>query len=131
MATLTRDQLLDMHTYIVQRYGGRFGITSNDTLETVIATPHQVLFGAHRYPGAIAQMSALVYALVKRAPFQSHNDTTALLALLWLCHHNGFHTSFVQRELADQLQAIHRATDDTSFYAWLCDVLQSPDTPQP
>ncbi|MFM2032748.1 MAG: hypothetical protein RLZZ297_1513 [Chloroflexota bacterium] len=130
MATLTRDHLVDMHDYLVQRYGGRFGVSSNDTLLRVLATPHQVMFGAHRYPGAIAQTSALVYELVKRQPFCSQNDTTALLALLWLCHHNGFHTSFVQKELWAQIQAIHGQSDDTMFYAWLCEALQAPDDGQ-
>ena len=125
MATLTRDHLLDMHTMLVSRYGGRFGVTSNDTLEAVVATPHQVHFGEHRYPGDIAKMSALVYALVNRQPFLSHNETTALLALLWLCHHNGFHILFPQRELSAHLAAIHQQSDDSALYTWLCEHLNS------
>ena len=125
MATLTREHLLDMHTMLVSRYGGRFGIVSNDVLEAVVATPHQVHFGAHRYPGDIAKMSALVYAMVKRQPFQSNNETTALLALLWLCHHNGFHIAFPQRELTAHIAAVHQQSDDSALYTWLCEHLNS------
>ena len=125
MATVTRDHLLDMHAMLVTRYGGRMGVTSNDILEAVVATPHHIHFGAHRYPGDIAKMSALVYALVKRQPFQSNNETTALLALLWLCHHNGFQTSFPQRELCAHIAAVHSESDDSALYTWLCEHLNS------
>ena len=34
---LSKSQLLDFHTIIIERYGGRFGIASSDVLDRVLA----------------------------------------------------------------------------------------------
>lgn len=36
---LSKSQILDFHTIIIERYGGRFGIASSDVLDRVLATP--------------------------------------------------------------------------------------------
>jgi death on curing protein len=79
---LTKADLLDLHTFAVERYGGLLGIKSQDRLQTAVAAPQQELFGAELYPDLYGKAAVLVYMLVKSHPFMSANEATGLLALL-------------------------------------------------
>jgi death-on-curing protein len=81
MNYLTRDDLLDLHAYVIMRYGGRQGIKSQDRLQQVVQAPRQVLFGEELYPDLASKAAALVYLLIKHRPFVGGNELTALLAL--------------------------------------------------
>lgn len=89
MNYLTRDDLLDLHAFAVERYGGLMGIKSQDRLQTVLSAPLQEMFGAELYPDLASKASVIVYLLVKSHPFMAANDTTALLALLRFLEING------------------------------------------
>ena len=45
MNYLTQDHLLDLHTFAIQRFGGRMGIKSHDQLLSIVAAPQQIMFG--------------------------------------------------------------------------------------
>lgn len=89
MQYLTKDDILDLHTYAVTRYGGRLGIASHDRLMTVLDAPRQVLFEAELYPDLPSKAAALVFLMVKSRPFLSANESTALLSMLWFLTLNG------------------------------------------
>jgi death-on-curing protein len=82
MNYLTKDELLDIHAYILTRYGGRMGIASQDRLTTVIDTPRQVMFGVELYPDLPSKAAALTFLILKSHPFLGANEATALMALL-------------------------------------------------
>jgi len=116
---VTKDLILDMHALLVERYGGRLGVRSSDTLDDILALPDQLFFGNHRYITPLHQTAAQVCAIVKREPFISQNDTTALLVLLHLCFHLGYQIDAPQSELVSVLKQIHRDGDEAPFHAWL------------
>jgi death on curing protein len=89
MNYLTKADLLDLHAYAVERYGGLLGIKSQDRLQTVLAAPRQELFGAELYPDVCGKAAVLVYLLVKSHPFMGANEATGLLALLRFLELNG------------------------------------------
>jgi death-on-curing protein len=82
MNYLTKDELLDLHTYAVTRYGGRMGIASQDRLTTVLEAPRQIMFGTELYPDLASKAAALSFLLLKNRPFVGGNETTAMMALL-------------------------------------------------
>jgi death-on-curing protein len=82
MNYLSKDELLDIHAYILTRYGGRLGIASQDRLTTVIDAPRQVMFGAELYPDLPSKAAALTFLILKSHPFLGANEATALMALL-------------------------------------------------
>ncbi len=82
MQYLTKEQLLDLHTYAVTRYGGLLGIASQDRLQTVLNAPRQKMFGVELYPDLCSKAAALMYLLVKSRPFVDGNEVTALMAFL-------------------------------------------------
>ena len=112
-----------MHTYVVERYGGRFGIASSDTLDAVIALPTHVAFGELRYQTPIAQIAALVYGLVRRQPFVSHNETTALLALFFWCDNHGYYLDASHATLVAVIMDLYQQRSEEPLQQWLYDHL--------
>jgi death-on-curing protein len=122
MRYLTRNELLDLHAYALERYGGLLGIKSQDRLQTVVQTPSQQLFGAELYPDLASKAAILVYLLVKSHPFLDANELTALLALLRFLELNGavLHPEVAEAELTATFLALkHSDLDKESLEQWL------------
>jgi prophage maintenance system killer protein len=116
---LSKTQLLDFHTIIIERYGGRMGIASSDILDDVLATPDKILFGFPCYLTPTAKIAALVYNLVRQQPFVSHNETTALLVLLYWCDNNGQQLAIPHAEIVRAIMPLYHAPDESTFHEWL------------
>lgn len=116
---LDKDQILDMHMLMVERYGGRMGLLSNDVLIRVVETPQQVYFGQLRFVTPLQQIAAVVYSLVRRQPFVSQNETTALLVLLYLCDQQGYRLVLPHRDIVTAIVNIHSDADEAPFCRWL------------
>lgn len=125
LSLISKAHILDMHTYVVERYGGRFGIASSDVLDAVLAMPTQVVFGELRYQTPVAQIAALVYGLVRRQPFVSHNETTALLVLLYWCDNHGYHLDAHHSSIVATLMALYQHGSEEPLQQWLHDHLIS------
>jgi death-on-curing protein len=89
MNYLTKEDILDLHIYVVTTYGGLMGIASQDRLNTALNAPQQAMFGADLYPDLASKAAALLYMLIKSRPFIGANEGTGLLALLRFLHING------------------------------------------
>ena len=79
---LSRDDLLDLHAFALERFGGAPGIKSQDRLLALLEAPRQVMFGTELYPDLAAKTAALVGMLLAARPFVAGNEATALFALL-------------------------------------------------
>ncbi len=86
---LTQDDLLDLHVYIINTYGGLLGIASQDRLATVLSAPRQQMFGTELYPDLCSKAAVMMFLIIKNHPFLSGNDGTALIALLRFLEING------------------------------------------
>ncbi|MBK9941775.1 MAG: Fic family protein [Kouleothrix sp.] len=121
MNYLSKDDLLDLHAYVMTRYGGRLGIASQDRLISAIEAPRQAMFGAELYPDLPSKAAALAFLLLKSRPFLGANEATALMALLRFLAIN--HTGLGEAgsaELIQQLRAInHARLDRAGFERWL------------
>lgn len=129
MNYLTRDELLDLHAYAVERYGGLLGIKSQDRLQTVLSAPLQEMFGAELYPDLASKVSVVVYLLVKSHPFMGANDATALLAMLRLLEINGaaLRPEVGAGELAYVFRALNNSDiDKEGLEQWLRDSVAQP-----
>jgi len=64
MNYLTKAELLDLHAYMLERYGGRMGIASLDRLTHVLDAPRQVMFGVELYPDLPSKAAALTFLII-------------------------------------------------------------------
>ncbi|HEX6287592.1 MAG TPA: type II toxin-antitoxin system death-on-curing family toxin [Herpetosiphonaceae bacterium] len=126
MNYLLRDDILDLHTFAIERYGGRLGIKSQDKLLSAVNAPQQVLFGEEVYVDLASKAAVLGFQLLKNRPFVEGNEITALLAVLRFLDVNDVAvTEALAEAIASQLQAVQRseANRDT-LAAWLRDRLE-------
>jgi death-on-curing protein len=122
MNYLTRDDILDLHAYALERYGGLMGIRSQDRLQQVLGAPHQQMFGAELYPDLSSKTAVMVYMLMKSHPFTGANDTTALMSLLRLLAINGqaLRTDVGAGEIAWVFRALNNSDmDKEGLEKWL------------
>ena len=121
MNYLTKDDVLDLHAYLITRYGGRMGISSQDRLISAIEAPRQVMFGAELYPDLASKASALLFLILKSRPFLGANEATALLALMRFLEIN--HSSLGEVSQAELLQVVRAVNysdiDRAGLERWL------------
>ena len=127
MNYLTRDDTLDLHAYVVTRYGGRLGVASQDWLASALDAPRQVLFGAELDPDLPSKAAALAFLLLKSRPFVGANEATALLALLRMLAINGARLADVSDgDLVRIIRAVNYSDlDREGLEAWLRDRLEA------
>ncbi|HSH82824.1 MAG TPA: Fic family protein [Herpetosiphonaceae bacterium] len=121
MNYLSRDELLDLHTFALERYGGRLGIRSQDRLIAALGAPQQVMFGVELYPDLASKTATLGFMVLKNRPFNAANEATALLGMLRLLQING---AALDPRLPSKLAAVlrsvlHSDLDRDDLAAWL------------
>lgn len=130
MNYLAKADLLDLHAFAVERYGGLLGIKSQDRLQCVLNAPCQEMFGAELYPDVCSKIAVLVYMLVKSHPFMGANEATALLAMLRMLALNdaALRPEIGAADLAWVFRALnHSDMDKAGLEQWLRDsVAASP-----
>ena len=122
MRYLTKDELLDLHAFVLTNYGGRLGIASQDRLMTALEAPRQIMFNVELYPDISSKAAALTFLLLKSRPFVGGNEATALLALLrFLAVNNSRLSDNVNNaELLWLVQAVNRSDlDRERLEGWL------------
>jgi death-on-curing protein len=128
MNYLTKDELLDLHAYVVTRYGGRLGIASQDRLTSAVDTPRQVLFETELYPDLPSKAAVLTFLLLKNRPFLGGNEGAALMALLRFLSINGaaLRDDVSDSELIWLVRAVnHSDLDKEGLEGWLRDNIAS------
>lgn len=131
MNYLSRDDILDLHGYVVERFGGRLGFNSHDRLVSLIAAPGLTMFGEQLYSDLPAKMAALCFALIKNRPFRSGNEATALLAALRFAAINNHAIDDVVALSAELLATSRSERTQDSLVDWLSDHLLPTGTTQP
>lgn len=95
MTTLTLEQLLELHTLVVEATGGSTGLRDLGRLEAAIATQTQNVFGEELYPEIVDKAAALIRSIIADHPFVDGNKRTAMLTGLTLLELQGI--SFVAK----------------------------------
>lgn len=126
MNYLSHDDILDLHTFAVERFGGRLGIKSQDKLHSVLSAPQQVYFGEELYPDVASKAAVLGFQMLKNRPFVGGNEATALLCVLRFLHINEAALAVQPDELAEQLRAVLQSQlDRDGLTAWLRERLEA------
>jgi death on curing protein len=84
------DDILQLHAYSVQKYGGAVGVRDIGLLESAIARPFQTFGGNDLYPTVFEKAAALGESLIVNHPFVDGNKRTGFLAMASLIQEEGF-----------------------------------------
>ncbi len=86
---LSRDQILRIHAFQIERFGGLAGLRDNGGLEAAVARPRMTFGGEDLYPDVAAKAAALMHSLVMNHPFIDGNKRVGAHAALLFVHANG------------------------------------------
>jgi death-on-curing protein len=109
MKLLTLEQLLQLHTLVIQETGGAMGLRDLGRLESAIATQTQNVFGEELYSNPVEKSAALIRNIIADHPFTDGNKRTGMLAGLTFLKINGLSVRIPKGELEDF--AVLTATD--------------------
>lgn len=86
---LSVEDVLDIHTLQIDRYGGARGIRDQGLLESAVAQPQATFDGDFVHEGLFAMAAAYLFHIVSNHPFFDGNKRTGLLSSLVFLDING------------------------------------------
>lgn len=101
MNYLTSEQVLFIHSRLIDETGGMHGIRDLGLLESAVSRPQAVFGNEELYPTIFHKAAALAESLIKNHPFLDGNKRTAITSTAIFLQMNGQTLKASQRELVD------------------------------
>ncbi len=101
MIKMTKEQILLLHTQLLEATGGSDGIRDVGLLESALESPFQAYGGEELYPSIQAKAARLCYGLVKNHAMIDGNKRVGCHAMLVFLALNGYEIEYTQKELSD------------------------------
>jgi death-on-curing protein len=70
---ISQEEILTIHTILIERFGGAHGVRDITLLEASISRPFQTFDSEELYPSTIDKAAALIESIVKNLPFVDGN----------------------------------------------------------
>ena len=120
MKVLTKEQILDYHKELIDRYGGSHGIRDEKLFDSALAAPFQSFGGMDFYPSLEEKAARLGYGLAANHPFHDGNKRIGAHAMLAFLSLNGIKLSYTTDELSDIFLSIASGnTDESELLDWI------------
>ena len=101
MIVLSKNQIIKLHSQLIQETGGTDGIRDEGLLESVLAEPFQSFSGTDIYPSLQQKAARLGYGLVKNHAFIDGNKRIGAHVMLVFLALNKIELTYTQDELSD------------------------------
>lgn len=107
---LDEDDVIEIHSDQLSKFGGMDGLRSRDGLESAVAQP-QMTFGTDDlYPDVFLKAAVLAYGIAESQVFVDGNKRTALVAALVFLKVNGHEVPPAEERLYEAMMAIAQKT---------------------
>ena len=103
MKKLSIEQVIKLHTQIVELTGGTDGVREIGLLESAVESPFQSCFGEDVYPTIQEKGTRLGYGLIKNHCMLDGNKRIGVHAMLVFFDLNGVVLSYTQKELYEMV----------------------------
>lgn len=101
MIILSRDQVIALHSEMIQETGGTDGIRDEGLLDSALAAPFQSFADTGIFPSIQQKAARLGYGLVKNHAFIDGNKRIGVHAMLVFLALNKIELDYTQDELSD------------------------------
>ena len=120
MIKLTKEQVISIHSSLIEATGGTDGVRDIGLLESALETPFQTFDGKDLYPALIQKAARLGYSLVSNHPFVDGNKRIGIHTMLVFLAVNGVEIECNQKELIDiGLSLADGTMDAEKLLIWL------------
>ncbi len=106
MKRLSKEQILMLHSQLIEEYGGITGIRDHNLLDSALESPFQSFDGEELYPTLQAKAARLGYGLIKNHCMLDGNKRIGTHAMLVFLEINGLGVDYTQKELYDTILSI-------------------------
>ena len=106
MKKLSKEQILMLHTQLIQQTGGCDGVRDFNLLDSALETPFQSFGGDELYPTIQAKAARLGYGLLKNHCMIDGNKRIGVHAMLVFLAINGIELLYTQKELYETILSI-------------------------
>ena len=103
MKKLSKEQILMLHTQLIQQTGGSDGVRDYNLLDSALETPFQSFGGEELYPTIQAKAARLGYGLIKNHCMIDGNKRIGTHAMLVFLALNGIELKYTQKELYETI----------------------------
>ena len=103
MKKLSKEQILMLHTQLIQQTGGSDGVRDYNLLDSALETPFQSFGGDELYPTIQAKAARLGYGLIKNHCMIDGNKRIGTHAMLVFLVLNGIELKYTQKELYETI----------------------------
>ena len=97
MIRLTKEQVLMLHTQLIESTGGCDGIRDEGLLDSALESPFQSFIGEVLYPSVQAKAARLCYGLVKNHAMMDGNKRIGVHAMLVFLAVNGYELNYMRK----------------------------------
>ncbi len=101
MNYLSPQQVLFLHSRIIDEIGGSHGVRDIGLLEAAVERPKATFGGKDLYPDLFSKAAAVMLSLIQNHPFVDGNKRTAIASAAMFLSINGWKLSATSRELQD------------------------------
>ena len=113
MKVLSREQLLLLHSQLINRYGGTHGVRDEGLLDSALNAPFQGFGDYEFYPTVTDKAVRLGYGLIENHPFHDGNKRIGALAMLTLLDLNNIQLEATNLELEQIILDVAAGTIDS------------------
>ena len=106
MKRLSKEQILMLHSQLIEEYGGSDGVRDYNLLNSALENPFQFFGGEELYPTLQAKAARLGYGLIKNHCMIDGNKRIGTHAMLVFLAINGIELDYTQKELYETILAI-------------------------
>ena len=120
MKTLSKRQVLLLHSSLIEAFGGSDGIRDEGLLESALASPFQTFGGEPVYPSVQSKAAQLGFGLIRNHPFVDGNKRIGAHVMLVFLELNGIELHYDQQELIDIILSVASGeTDRQGLLQWI------------
>jgi death-on-curing protein len=101
MIWITKEQVLFLHSELIQATGGLDGLRDDNLLQSALLSPLQTYDGVELFPSLIDKAARLACGLTQNHPFIDGNKRIGAHAMLVILTLNGISLDYTQKELSD------------------------------
>jgi len=113
MKILTKEQIILLHSELIDAHGGSYGVRDGALLDSAIAAPFQTFDGQDLLPTVQQKAVRLGFGLIMNHPFIDGNKRNGVHAMLTLLAMNGIELEYTQKELYETI--LSTAASEASF----------------
>ena len=120
MILLSREQILYLHSKLINATGGTDGIRDERLLDSALQAPFQAFGGEELYPSVPRKAARLCYGLIQNHAFYDGNKRIGIYVMLVFLELNGMEINCSDEELINLgLGVASGEMKDENILAWI------------